>query len=120
MLLRIGAQAAGAPLEEEQRTALGAALRYFRDAASKHTADEEDSPFPRLRSLDRADVHHALANICALEDDHAAAAHRHAELDELGRRWLQSGSLAAPLAFAVIDKSERISMDREMAARRGL
>jgi hypothetical protein len=32
------------PLPEEFRAALKSALRYFREAAPKHTADEEDSP----------------------------------------------------------------------------
>jgi hemerythrin-like domain-containing protein len=149
ILLRIGAQVAGGPLDQEQRTALDAAFRYFREAAPKHTADEEDSLFPRLRSLNRSDVRRALASIDALEDDHAAAARRHAELDELGCRWLESESLAAaesarfnvltqqlselyrahialeerevfPLASTAIDQRERLCMGREMAARRGL
>jgi hypothetical protein len=38
-------------LNEEQRGAFEAALRYFREAAPKHTADEEESLFPRLRRI---------------------------------------------------------------------
>ncbi|PYV99204.1 MAG: hypothetical protein DMG89_08830 [Acidobacteria bacterium] len=37
------------PLTEETRAALESALRYFREAAPKHTADEEESLFPRMR-----------------------------------------------------------------------
>jgi len=36
------------PLTGESRSALESALRYFREAAPKHTADEEESLFPRL------------------------------------------------------------------------
>ena len=39
------------PLTEETRAALETALRYFREAAPKHTADEEESLFPRLRQI---------------------------------------------------------------------
>ena len=33
------------PLDDETRHALELALRYFREAAPKHTADEEESLF---------------------------------------------------------------------------
>ncbi len=39
------------PLTDEVRAALDSALRYFRESAPKHTADEEESLFPRLRQL---------------------------------------------------------------------
>ena len=38
-------------MTEETRVALESALRYFREAAPKHTADEEESLFPRLRQM---------------------------------------------------------------------
>src|SRR6202051_4820731 len=49
MLVRVAEQAHGEALNEEQRGALETALRYFREAAPKHTADEEERLFPRLR-----------------------------------------------------------------------
>ncbi|MDE3111065.1 MAG: hemerythrin domain-containing protein, partial [Acidobacteriota bacterium] len=49
------------PLNEETARGLSAALRYFREAAPKHTADEEESLFPRLRGIHNADVQDALA-----------------------------------------------------------
>lgn len=36
------------PLTDDARAALESALRYFRESAPKHTADEEESLFPRL------------------------------------------------------------------------
>ena len=48
------------PLTEETRPALESALRYFREAAPKHTADEEESLFPRLRQMHHLDVEKAL------------------------------------------------------------
>src|SRR5262245_4764030 len=38
----------GRALDDEHRQALELALRYFRDSAPKHAADEEESLFPRM------------------------------------------------------------------------
>jgi hemerythrin superfamily protein len=39
------------PLTSQARAALESALPYFQEAAPKHTADEEESLFPRLRQI---------------------------------------------------------------------
>lgn len=82
------------PLTDETRQALDSALRYFREAAQKHTADEEESLFPRLRQVHHPDVQSALARLEELERDHHWAARLHAELDGLGQRCLSKGSLS--------------------------
>src|SRR5215475_9226243 len=66
VLARVSAHAQE-PLTGEQRTALEAALRYFREAAPRHTADEEETLFPRLRSLDRPEVKAVMAKVDSLE-----------------------------------------------------
>ena len=73
---------------DEQRVALGKALHFFRDMAPKHTADEERSLFPRLREKGEP-----LAELDALENDHAAADNWHLEVDRLGRLWIEQGAL---------------------------
>ncbi len=149
VLAQVAAQAQGGRLESEQRIALDTALRYFREAAPKHTADEEQTLFPRLRFLDQPQVRGVLAKMDSLEADHARADQSHAEIDRLGRQWLASGSLSPadaarlsaliaelvelyrshialeehelfPVAAAALDTSERQAMGGEMAARRGL
>lgn len=149
VLVRVGEQARGGALTVEQRAALETALRYFREAAPKHTADEEQSLFPRLRELDRPDVAAVLKRIEALEDDHTRAERWHAEVDRLGQAWLTAGSLLAedaaqfvaltgelaalyrehiaveerevfPVAATVLGKPEREELGGEMASRRGL
>jgi len=40
-------------LTADQRASLETALRYFREAAPKHTADEEETLFPRFRGCGR-------------------------------------------------------------------
>src|ERR1017187_10966064 len=42
--VHVATQAPGEPFTGEQRTAWDTALRYFREAAPKHTADEEEKP----------------------------------------------------------------------------
>ena len=93
VLAQVAAQARGENLTGEHRTAVETALRYFRESAPKHTADEEESLFPRLRALNRPAMKEVLARLDTLERDHAEAEISHAEVDRLGQTWLVSGSL---------------------------
>ena len=149
VLVEVSAQAHGDSLTGEQSAGLEAALRYFREAAPKHTDDEEETLFPRLRSLDRPELKILLEKISSLERDHARADRLHAKVGRLGYAWLASGSLAPheaeqfsrlvgeladlyrehiqieehelfPAAAAVLERAERDAMAREMKARRGL
>lgn len=146
VLVRVAADARGGPLTTEQSAAFANALRYFREAAPKHTADEESTLFPRLRAC--PETRDVLRQVEALESDHQRADAGHAEVDRLGREWLASGRLAPadaerltgiltelsslyrehiaveettvfPAAKALAE-ADRLSMGNEMAARRGL
>jgi hemerythrin-like domain-containing protein len=77
----------------DTRAALESALRYFRESAPKHTADEEESLFPRLRQMLHPDVGSALTRLELLEEEHRQADPLHAEVDELGRQYLANGTL---------------------------
>ncbi len=130
-------------LDEASFRSLEAALDYFRDAAPRHTADEEESLFPRMRAAGAG-----LEMMAELEADHARADRLHARLDKLGRRWLAAGELAPeelaefgrlsgelremyarhigvedeqvfPLARRVLDREAAAAIGREMARRRG-
>lgn len=83
------------PVSDEARTTLESALRYFREAAPKHNADEEESLFPRLRNINHPDVQVALAKIDELEKDHRWAAPLHEEVERLGHSYLSNGILSA-------------------------
>ncbi|HLK49596.1 MAG TPA: hemerythrin domain-containing protein [Bryobacteraceae bacterium] len=149
VLVRLAAEAQGSPLSSEQRQALETALRYFREAAPKHTADEEETLFPRLRRMERPELQAVLEKVEGLKNEHAQAERNHAEVERLGQAWLISGWLAPadsarfaelvggladlyrghiaveerelfPAAAAVLPGAERAAMGREMAARRGL
>src|SRR6478752_4203174 len=67
VLVRVAETVHGEELTQEQRSALETALRYFREAAPKHTADEEESLFPRLRQIENDEVRALLARIESLE-----------------------------------------------------
>ena len=86
----------GARLNEEDAAAFNNALKYFREAAPRHTSDEEESLFPRLRTHRQAQVRDALEQIQGLEDDHRTAESNHAEVDRLGQLWLSEGQLSQP------------------------
>jgi hemerythrin-like domain-containing protein len=126
-----------------------AALTYFRNAAPRHTQDEEQSLFPLLRAADQPEVRAALQAVEALERDHARADAWHAEVDAHFRRWLDSGSLTGaerlkltealaalrelyrrhidvedhqifPLAQRLLSREQLVQIGGEMARRRGL
>ncbi len=148
LLITVTTQARGGTLSEEQREALDAALRYFREAAPKHTEDEERSLFPRMRESRDEQVRAALDTIATLEEDHGVVDRGHAEVDALVDQWISEGSLPAtdaqrlvivleelqaiyqrhiaiedhdvfPLAGRILDASTIATLGREMATRRG-
>lgn len=88
------------PLTEDTRPALESALSYFREAAPRHTADEEESLFPRLRQMHLPDVKSAVERLELLEHDHVLARSLHAEVEALGQRCLATGSLESTDAEA--------------------
>jgi hemerythrin-like domain-containing protein len=135
------------PLSKGTRDSLEAALRYFREAAPKHTADEEQSVFPRIRQSSAADVKSALASLDALEQEHRRADSLHAQVEVLGRRCLEHGHLSIadaneyqqavaelasiykehiaieddvvfPIAGRILSAAEKVTIGEEMAARR--
>jgi hemerythrin-like domain-containing protein len=141
-------QAQGGPLNDLQREGLQSALRYFREAAPRHTADEEESLFPRMRQCSSEEVALALAKIDALEADHVVAKAAHAIVERHGDLWLEQGTLGKeetaellrelrklqgiygrhiavedndifPLAQRVLKSNELAEVGREMAERRG-
>lgn len=89
------AQSCDQPLSDENRRSLDLSLRYFREAAPKHTADEEESLFPRLRKIADKQLRTALARLDELESDHRWAEPLHASTEELGNKYLDNGYLSA-------------------------
>jgi len=93
VLERVADRNAGGELYDEASRALRAALHYFQTAAPNHTADEEDSLFPALRALERADLEPLLEQAEELEKQHTRAVALHERVHEVAQRWLESGTL---------------------------
>jgi hemerythrin-like domain-containing protein len=86
-------RAPGRPLTEEEANAVRSALNYFRVGGQRHTADEEESLFPRMRA-EQTTVS-ALKEIEALEADHRAADDLHIAVEKLYASWLEGRALSA-------------------------
>jgi hemerythrin-like domain-containing protein len=135
----------GTSLDPATRTALATALHYFRDAAPHHTEDEEEDLFPLLSASTESDNN----GLATLEEEHRRADELHAQVDRIGRAWLERGLLAEdevaslraalseltslygahiafeenqvfPEARRVLNKDELEKMGRHMASRRGV
>ena len=89
VLCLVAEKARGRALEAEEQSAVEAALHYFQVGGRRHTADEEESLFPRLTA------HGTTADLDRLEHDHGDANALHAEVEQLYRKWLSEGKLAA-------------------------
>jgi hemerythrin-like domain-containing protein len=146
VLIKVCEIADATPLGAPEIAALEKAVEYFRNAAPKHTADEEDSLFPRLRAAPGGQS--ALDCMTALESDHEAAGRDHERVDTFARTWIETGILDPedlremkqtlqrlaqmyarhiaiedqelfPLAARVLPAEELAEAGREMAERRG-
>ncbi|GMW01641.1 MAG: hypothetical protein AMXMBFR84_27780 [Candidatus Hydrogenedentota bacterium] len=80
-------------LEEEGRHALEASLNYFANFAPRHTADEEQSLFPRMRYSGDPDAREVTADLERLENDHRGCEALHSLVDRVVRSWLETGRL---------------------------
>lgn len=147
--LQAVAQTIDQPLTQETAHALTAALRYFREAAPKHTADEEESLFPRLRRVHTPEAQAALAQLEQLEKDHRWADAVHGDVDRLGQQYLSTSRLSPheanqfrtavgqlgsmyrqhiriedhvifPVADRLLSPTDRSSIAKEMADRRNI
>lgn len=135
-------------LDDNGVRALENALRYFRQAAPKHTADEEVSLFPRLRKSNAVDQS-TLAEVERLEDEHEWAGPLHDLVEQIGALWIAERKLPQdqlqrfrdsvaqlesmywehiklednvlfPIATQVLSSQEKREIGLEMAARRSV
>lgn len=97
-------RAQGRSLTDEERVAIQAALQYFRTGGQRHTADEEQSLFPRLRKSDAQ----AFEEIDRLEDDHREASALHGSVERLYSVWIESGGLAPDETQQLLSETSRL------------
>jgi hemerythrin-like domain-containing protein len=97
-------RAQGRSLTDEESAAIRAALQYFRTGGQRHTADEEESLFPRLRACAAG----ALQEIDRLEADHLEAGHLHGSVEQIYAAWIESGELEAGKTQELLAETARL------------
>jgi hemerythrin-like domain-containing protein len=145
LMITVMRQTHGGPLQVNQRDAFETALLYFAEAAPKHTLDEEESLFPRIRKSSDD----GAKSLDQLEQEHYVAELSHLRVNYLGEKWMREGSLSTedavdlatalgklsaiykkhihmeenqvfPLASKVLSNADVSAIGREMALRRNL
>ncbi|HEY2470356.1 MAG TPA: hemerythrin domain-containing protein [Terracidiphilus sp.] len=86
-------RAPGRALTEEETAAVRSSLRYFKVGGQRHTADEEESLFPRMRAEQKAAG--AVKELDALETQHREADDLHLAVDKFYSRWAEGNALSA-------------------------
>jgi hemerythrin-like domain-containing protein len=88
ILCTVAERAPRRSLTEEEIAAVQSALTYFRVGGQRHTADEEESLFPRLMAAG------GFEELRRLEHDHAKAERLHGDVEAFYRSWISSASLS--------------------------
>ena len=109
IMLRVARSERSSALSGASRDAMQQALQYFRVAGPRHTADEEESLFPVLRtSSEQSDAaHEVLERADELEQEHRILDSAHAVVDELASQWLD-GPLSEEEAGRLIHTLESL------------
>lgn len=89
VLQRVAVHAGQRPPDAEARRAVRSAEEYFERAAPKHTADEEESLFPRLLQSP-SPPSEVLRVMTDLEHDHREAERLHERVKQAMDSWLAS------------------------------
>src|SRR6202051_458828 len=97
-------RAQGRNLTDEERDAVKAALEYFRTGGQRHTADEEESLFPRLRRSNAK----SFEEIDRLEDDHHEANDLHGSVERLYSKWIEAGGLGLEETQQLLSQTTRL------------
>lgn len=83
----------GLPLPHDVRSSVVNSLRYFREAAPNHNADEEQSLFPRMH-MSIGPEEAAAVLMQSLESEHRWAEGQHELVDYFFCMWISNGCLA--------------------------
>lgn len=106
VLVRVVREFEGRALNAEAANAVQTAKRYFAEAAPRHTADEEESLFPRMRAAARARAR-SCEVIDRMESQHQEGGALHAQVDALLALWLNVQTLPEPISRELLALLER-------------
>ncbi len=104
ILCTVVGRAQGRSLTDDERDAVQASLQYFRTSGQRHTADEEESLFPRLRQSSPA----SFEEIEKLEGDHFVANDLHGSVERLYSIWMKDGGLTLEQLSQLLAETERL------------
>lgn len=93
-LVRITRLRSGQSLSPDEWQQLHKALQYFESSEPWHTADEEQSLFPRLRASQAPGAERTVQLLQQLEGEHAMVNAHHRMIGVFCRRWLDHGFLS--------------------------
>ncbi|MGB7546393.1 MAG: hemerythrin domain-containing protein [Terracidiphilus sp.] len=105
ILCVVASRAPRRALTDEEATAVQSALHYFRMGGLRHTADEEESLFPRLRAESAAGNFEELGR---LENDHRDANDLHLAVDTLFSAWIAAGLLSPEDEQRLLSATEQL------------
>ena len=107
--LRVLCIVAGRPkntnLSEEETAAVTSALNYFRSGGRRHTADEEQSLFPRMR---QGSGNSTFTELDRLEGEHQRADELHDRVEKLFLMWIDAGWLDDQDADALVQATSEL------------
>ena len=106
MLATVVERAAGRGLTGEETAAVTAALQYFRTGGVRHTADEEESLFPRLRATGRRTASRSSTISRAIIMTQPSCM---TGVETIYREWITGGSLSADREQELHSAMERLT-----------
>ena len=105
ILCMIAERAHARSLTGEERSAVQAALQYFHVGGERHTTDEEESLFPRLRGGAAAG---SLEDVNRLESAHHCAAGLHESVDWIYTSWISVGTLEPEVQQRLLSQTRQL------------
>ena len=115
---RVVERYAGRALDDEGRRALAAARDYFAQSAPRHTADEEQSLFPRMQAAGIAEADTGGV-VDRLLHDHKTANDLHARIEYRLDEWLAGEHALTDEAWQAL-RSDLAALQRHYAEHIGL
>lgn len=105
ILCVVAPRARGRALSQEEAEAIQASLQYFRVGGARHTADEEESLFPRLIAAAESSVREQVVQ---MEEDHDVAGRLHQTAEAHYVRWISEGELSEDQSSSLCSCTERL------------
>ena len=105
VLCNVAEHARDRRLTQEETDAVQSSLKYFHEGGVRHTADEEQSLFPRLRT---AANEQALTAVEHLEKEHREADQLHVDAERIYTEWIRAGKISTLEHESLLTSTRRL------------